>query len=63
MVECHLIAAALHHFEISDMNDDPSCNGFPEIVSKLPLQRRKELFQSEITTIIKKKMYQFTMSC
>ena len=54
VVECHLIASALHHFGMSDMNDDPNCNGFPGNVSELPLQQRKELFQSEIKTIIKK---------
>lgn len=48
VIECHLIAAAFKHFGMSNISDHPRCNGFPENVSDIPLNRRKNLFDSEV---------------
>lgn len=49
VIKGHLIAAALHHFGMSDITDVPHCNAFPTNID--PIQFEK-LFHGEMRKII-----------
>ena len=52
VVECHLIAAAMHHFGMSCTSDRPSSNGFPSNIKEMPLRDRVTLFYKQMMKII-----------
>lgn len=54
VVECFMLAAALNHFGMSSLDDQPKCNGFPVNLNELPLPRRKALLDTELNKIINK---------
>ena len=53
VINCHLIAAALHYFSMESVSDTPHSNGFPCEILQKDLSERRKIFHSRMETIIK----------
>lgn len=52
IVNCHMVAAALHFFSMSSLDDQPHTNAFPASFSSWPAEKKKKALLEKLVMII-----------
>ena len=52
VINCHLLAAAMHFFSMATTLDEPHSNGFPSNISEIERHHRKKMFFERLGRII-----------
>ena len=52
VIACHLIAAAVHFFEMKSVDDIPCRYSFSDIVGQMPQYRREKVFLDRMAKIV-----------
>ena len=52
VINCHLLAAAMHFFSMATTSDEPHSNGFPSNISEIEQHHRKKMFFERLGRII-----------
>ena len=52
VVNCHLVAAAMHFFGMKSVKDTPHFNGFSDDIKSLELHRKKKVFYERLERIV-----------